>query len=65
MIENDNWDDYDITFCSYKDCKNKECRRHPSKLNGWLYPVSMSNFEKCNNWKDGKHRIFFEEVKDE
>lgn len=26
--------DLDITYCSNTDCKNKECDRHPSLLDG-------------------------------
>ena len=45
---------YDITFCSNKKCKNKKCKRHPIKLKGWCYPVSMANFTKCKFWKNGE-----------
>ena len=45
---------YDITFCTNKKCKNKKCERHPIKLKGWYYPVSMSDFTKCKFWKNGE-----------
>lgn len=52
-----NWDDYDITFCSYKDCKNTSCRRHQDKLKGWEYPVSIGNFKDCKDWKNNKEML--------
>lgn len=48
---------YDITFCSYNKCKDRHCDRHPRRLKGWPYPVSMSDFKECENWKDGNHSI--------
>ena len=48
---------FDITFCSYKGCKEKNCERHLTRLKGWLYPVSIADFTKCENWKDGLHSI--------
>lgn len=48
---------YDMTFCSYRKCKNKDCERHQDRLKNWLYPVSIGDFPKCENWKDGKHSI--------
>lgn len=38
---------YDITFCSYQDCKNKKCERHQDRLKGYKYPVSVANFPDC------------------
>ena len=45
---------YDITFCTNKKCKNKKCERHPIKLKGWHYLVSMADFTKCEFWKSGE-----------
>lgn len=51
---------YDITFCSYKGCKEKNCDRHPIRLKGWLYPVSIADFTKCENWEEGNTQLEYE-----
>ena len=56
---------YDITFCSNKKCKNKKCERHPIKLKGWYYPVSMADFTKCEFWKNGEEFSIEELLGDE
>ena len=48
---------YDITFCSYDKCKNQKCDRHPNRLKGWIYPVSMADFTECENWKEFEKKI--------
>lgn len=48
---------FDITFCSYYECQNKECERHKNRLENYHYPVSVADFPKCEHWKDGKHSL--------
>lgn len=47
---------YDITFCSKKDCSNKECERNQSNVDKVevmiRQGISISNFEKCECWKE-------------
>ena len=46
---------YDITFCSKTDCKNKECRRNQNNYQfshmGNVY-ISIAEFKECEHWKE-------------
>ncbi len=47
--------DYDITFCSKKDCSNKECERNQQNIPKIKYltrHIWQGNFEKCEYWED-------------
>ena len=35
---------YDISFCSYKECEHKDCRRHLSNRPPQLKFVSVADF---------------------
>ena len=44
----------DITFCSKKDCKNKECKRNLNSIpieyeNKFIW---QSDFIECEHWKE-------------
>ena len=45
---------YDITFCSKKDCKNKECKRNQKNIPDEYMPRMLwqGNFEECEHWKE-------------
>lgn len=46
---------FDITFCSKRDCKNKDCERNQARLKELDYKINQiwqGNFEKCEYWKD-------------
>lgn len=45
---------WDITFCSNKKCKNKECERNQNNYNfimAGTHPISIADFKKCEYWK--------------
>ena len=47
---------YDITFCSKRNCKNKECLRNQNNYNlteNRLICISM--FTECEHWKGGEN----------
>ena len=47
--------DYDITFCSNKDCKNLECERNQNnipKIEYMTRHIWVSDFKKCECWED-------------
>jgi len=48
--------DYDITFCSKKDCKNLKCKRNQKSLPDLEknYLFWISDFKECENWEDKK-----------
>lgn len=48
---------FDITFCSYAKCKDRDCERHQRKLKNYLYPVSIGDCPRCENWENGKWAI--------
>ena len=48
---------YDISFCSFKDCKETSCRRNQKRLENYPYPVSIMDFPWCENWKNGDYAI--------
>ena len=38
----------DQTWCSDRECINKECFRHPSRIpDSWEWGVSISTFNDC------------------
>ena len=41
----------DITFCFYKECKNRKCERHPCHIKLFYIPHSFSFFKECEHWK--------------
>lgn len=46
---------YDITFCSKKDCKNLECKRNKNnipKVEYMVRPIWQGNFVECEHWKE-------------
>jgi hypothetical protein len=46
---------WDISFCSKKECKNRECLRNQKNYNFKMagnHPISISNFSKCEHWKE-------------
>jgi hypothetical protein len=44
---------YDITFCSKKNCKNKECERNQCNIDKKdIYNVYFGDFENCENWME-------------
>lgn len=50
---------WDITFCSNKKCKNKECERNQNNYNFMLagnYPISICDFKKCYDWKESENK---------
>ena len=45
----------DITFCSKRNCTNKECLRNQNNYdlsNIGNKPISISLFEECDHWKE-------------
>lgn len=48
---------YDISFCSFKKCKETKCSRNQIRLKGYKYPVSIADFPRCENWENGKWAI--------
>ena len=50
---------YDISFCSYEECKHKDCRRHLNNLPKDLRFVSVADF-KCENNKECKYNLWKE-----
>lgn len=48
---------YDISFCSFTGCKEENCSRHQKRLKDYPYPVSIMDFPRCENWKNGKWAI--------
>lgn len=48
----------DITFYSYKKCKNKKCNRNQQNLNPIItlgHPISIAKFKECKDWKETKN----------
>ena len=45
---------YDITFCSKKDCKNLECKRNKIHFLNTADRVMVweSDFVECEHWKE-------------
>ena len=45
---------YDITFCSKKDCNNLECKRNQRNLPEIdnLRIIWQSDFVECEHWKE-------------
>ena len=40
----------DQTWCSDRECINKECFRHPSRIpDSWEWGVSISTFNDCED----------------
>ena len=49
---------YDICFCSEPKCADpSKCRRDPSRLKNYKYPVAMSDFNEFD--ADGNCMYFF------
>ena len=46
---------YDITFCSNKESKKLDCKRHYTKEPKDRY-ISIGGFEKCAFWEDSRPR---------
>ena len=42
---------YDITFCSNKECKKIDCKRHYTNEPKDRY-ISIGRFEKCEYWEN-------------
>ena len=45
---------YDITFCSKKNCPNKECKRNQINTEGRTQPIWIGNYEKCEYWEENE-----------
>ena len=46
---------YDITFCSKKNCKNLKCKRNQKNIPETEYiarHICIGNFEKCECWEE-------------
>lgn len=46
---------YDITFCTNKNCKNLKCERNQKNIPKKEYKVReiwVGNFKKCEYWKE-------------
>lgn len=41
---------YDISFCAYEKCENKECIRHLHNVKIDT-PITVSTFPKCECWE--------------
>lgn len=47
---------YDISFCSYEECKHKDCRRHLKNKPMDLHFFSVADF-KCENDKKCEYKL--------
>lgn len=50
---------WDISFCSNKKCKNKECERNQNNYNFMLAgnrPISIMKFKECEYWKECENK---------
>lgn len=46
---------YDITFCSKKNCPNKKCKRNQSNIEEIEYLIRhiwQGDFKDCEYWKE-------------
>ena len=47
---------YDITFCSRANCKDKECKRNlnnvPEEDRERFIDIWQSDFKECEHWKE-------------
>ena len=46
---------YDITFCSKKNCKNSKCERNQKnipELEDEAMHIWVSDFKKCDYWEE-------------
>lgn len=46
---------YDITFCSNKNCKQK-CKRNQSNVDKKEVLIWISDFKECKYFKEGENR---------
>ena len=43
---------YDITFCSKKNCPNKECKRNQNNIEDEERLISIAEFKDCEYWEN-------------
>lgn len=48
---------YDITFCSKNNCKNKECKRNQSKIEDITRTICITDFKDCEYWGTSNETI--------